>query len=219
MHLAATIVFSKFFLHLLRRLGGPGLIVLGLIDNSAIPLPGSMDAATILLSAAHKEPWWYYAIMATIGSIVGGYLTYRLGEKGGKETLEKKVSKKRAAKIYRIFERYGFWSVAVGAIAPPPVPFVPFLIAAGAMHYPRKNFLGAMALGRGVRYTLLAYLGSIYGRQILGWFGRYYKPLLYVLIGLAVAGGIAGIYFWRRYRRKGKPGRGTKAEKPVHDAA
>ena len=149
--------------------------------------------------------------MATIGSIIGGYLTYRLGAKGGKETLEKKISKKRAAKIYSIFDRYGFWSVAIGAIAPPPVPFVAFLIAAGAMHYPRRNFLAALILGRGVRYTLLAYLGSIYGRQILGWLGRYYEPLLYALIALAVVGGLAGLYFWWRYRRQNKNRRGTKA--------
>ena len=102
--------------------------MLGLVDNSAIPLPGSMDALTIVLSAAHKEPWWYYAIMATIGSIIGGYLTYRLGAKGGKETLEKKVSKKRAAKIYSIFERYGFWSVAIGAIVLRRFPSFLFLL-------------------------------------------------------------------------------------------
>ncbi len=119
MHLLAAVVVKKTIWHTLRRLGGPGLIVLGLVDNSAIPLPGSMDALTIVLSAAHKEPWWYYAIMATIGSLIGGYLTYRLGAEGGKETLEKKVSKKRAAKVYSIFERYGFWTVALGAICSP----------------------------------------------------------------------------------------------------
>jgi membrane protein YqaA with SNARE-associated domain len=219
MHLLAAIVVNKTMWRLLRHMGGPGLIVLGLVDNSAIPLPGSMDALTIVLSAARKEPWWYYATMATIGSIIGGYLTYRLGAKGGKETLEKKISKKRAAKIYSIFERYGFWSVAIGAICPPPIPFVPFLIAAGAMHYPRRNFLCALVLGRGVRYTVLAYLGTIYGRQILRWLGRYYQPLLYALIALGVVGGLTGLYFWWRYRRQSKNRRGTKAPGPMHDAA
>lgn len=219
MHLLAAIVANKTIWRLLQHMGGPGLIVLGLVDNSAIPLPGSMDLLTIVLSAAHKEPWWYYAVMATIGSIIGGYLTYRLGIQGGKETLEKKLSKKRAAQVYGIFERYGFWSVAIGAICPPPVPFVPFLLAAGAMHYPRRNFLGALVLGRGVRYTLLAYLGSLYERQILGWLGRYYRPLLYVLIALAVVGGLAALYFWWRNRHGSKRGRGSKTRGPMRDAA
>jgi membrane protein YqaA with SNARE-associated domain len=219
MHLVAAIVSHQTAGRLLQHMGGPGLIVLGLVDNSAIPVPGSMDALTVVLSAARKEPWWYYAIMATVGSMIGGFLTYRLGVQGGKETLERKVSKKRAQQIYTIFERYGFWSLAIGAIAPPPVPFVPFLLAAGAMHYPRRNFLAALALGRGVRYLMLAYLGSIYGRQILRWFGRYYHPLLYTLIVLAVVGGLAGLYFWWRYRNRGTHRRDEKDGRPMRDAA
>jgi hypothetical protein len=43
--------------------GGPGLIVLGIIDNSAIPVPGSVDAMTIVLAASQKSSWLYYALM------------------------------------------------------------------------------------------------------------------------------------------------------------
>ncbi len=204
MQLAAVALANRRFLHLLFRLGGPGLIVLGLIDNSAIPLPGSMDAATILLAAAHKEPWWYYAIMATVGALIGGYLTFRLGYKGGKETLDRKLSKKRAEQADRIFRKYGFWSVAVSAVCPPPIPIVPTLIVAGALKYPRKLFLTALALGRGVRYTVLAYLGHIYGRLIIRWLGQYYKPILYAGLCLVVLGVIAGVIFWRQKRDKSK---------------
>ena len=38
----------------LRHLGGVGLILLGLADNSVVPLPGSMDVLTILLAARHS---------------------------------------------------------------------------------------------------------------------------------------------------------------------
>jgi membrane protein YqaA with SNARE-associated domain len=216
MHLLAAVVFKKTFWNALRKLGGPGLILLGLADNSLIPLPGSMDAFTIVLSAAHRDLWFYYAIMATIGSILGGYLTYRLGAKGGKETLEKKISKRRAEKVYVIFSRYGFWSVSIAAVSPPPVPIVPFLIAAGAMHYPRTKFLSALTLGRSVRYTLLAYFGSIYGRRILHWIGRYYQPALYALIALAVVGGLVSFYFWRRYQRRRQK---TKSSPTIHKVA
>ena len=124
----------------LLHLGGPGLILLGLLDNSVIPLPGSMDVVTILLAAHHREPWIYYAVMATIGSLVGGYLTYRMARKGGKETLEKKFSPKRVKRVYAIFERWGFAAVAIPAMLPPPFPIVAMLLAAGAMQYPTKKF-------------------------------------------------------------------------------
>jgi membrane protein YqaA with SNARE-associated domain len=188
----------------LRRLGGPGLILLGLADNSVIPMPGSMDALTIWLAASHREFWIYYTLMATAGSVLGGYVTYRLARKGGKATLERKLSKNTAKKVYKKFERWGFWAVAVPALLPPPFPIVPSLLAAGAMQYSRKKFLGALALGRGIRFTIVAYLGARYGRHVLRFFSKYYKPALLVLIGFSVIAGLFGLFQYMRFRRENK---------------
>lgn len=189
----------------LERLGGVGLILLGFADNSPIPLPGSMDALVIILSAHQRHWWWYYATMAIIGSLVGGYAAYAVGKKSGKEALEKKIPKAKAEKIYDKFEKHGFWSLFIPALLPPPVPYSPFLIAAGALQYPRSKFFLAVGSARAIRYTALASLGSIYSRQIFGFFHKYYKPLFWTLIGLAVLGGIAAlIWTWIR-KRKGKP--------------
>lgn len=197
----------------LHRLGGPGLILLGLADNSVIPLPGSMDVFTIILAANHPEWWFYYSAMATLGAVLGGYLTYRLGREGGKETLEKKISKQKAEKVYKKFEEKGFWAIAVPAVLPPPVPIVPFLIAAGAMQYSRKRFLAALTVGRGIRFTVVGLVAAHYGTSIFKFFSKYYKPALYSLIGLAVAGGLTGLWFYLRYRRqhrgKEQPSKGT----------
>ena len=50
---------KKSALRWLIHLGGPSLILLGLVDNSVIPLPGSTDIVTILLAAHRREPWFY----------------------------------------------------------------------------------------------------------------------------------------------------------------
>jgi membrane protein YqaA with SNARE-associated domain len=186
----------------LRHLGGIGLVLLGLADNSVVPLTGSMDVLTIWLAARHREPWPYYAVMATLGAVIGGYITYALARKGGKETMERKLSKKRAAKVCKAFERWGFASIAIPALLPPPFPFLPFLLAAGAMQYSQKKFLAALTLGRGVRYTIVAWLGFHYGRHILRFFSQYYKLALAVLIGLAVLGSILSLIQYLRYRKK-----------------
>jgi len=186
----------------LRHLGGVGLVLLGLADNSVIPLTGSMDVLTIWLAARHREPWPYYALMATLGAVIGGYITYALARKGGKETMERKLSKRRAAKFCKAFARWGFAAVAIPALMPPPFPFLPFLLAAGAMQYSRKKFLAALALGRGLRYFLDAYLGFHYGRHILRFFSQYYKPALAILIGLAVIGTALTLVEYLRYRNK-----------------
>src|SRR5712675_301918 len=177
----------------LRRMGGPGLVLLGIADNSVIPLTGSMDGLTIYLAARHRETWPYYALMATLGAVIGGYITYALARKGGKQAMERKLSKKRAVQVSQAFERGGFFAVAVPALMPPPFPFVPFLLAAGAMQYSPRKFLGALTLGRGLRYTIAAGLGYIYGNNILRFFSRYSKPAMAILIGLAVIGAVLSL--------------------------
>jgi len=188
--------------HKLRRLGGPGLVLLGVADNSVIPLTGSMDVLTIWLAARHREPWPYYALMATIGAVIGGYITYALARKGGKETMERKLSRKRATQVSNAFERWGFFAVAVPALLPPPFPFVPFLIAAGAGQYPPKKFLAALATGRGVRYSIAAGLGYLYGSHVLRFFSQYYKPAVAILVGLAVIGSVLSLIQYLRMRKK-----------------
>lgn len=188
----------------LHRLGGVGLVVLGLADSSLIPLPGSMDVFTILLSA-HNRPWWpYYAAMATLGAVLGGYLTYRLSEKGGEETLERKIGRERAEKVYRKFEKQGGFWVFLGSVLPPPFPIVPVLMAAGVMQYPKRKFIAALSAGRGVRFFAVAYVGHIYGQAIISWLSQYYRPVLYGLIAAAVAGAIGALVYFKWYRPRHK---------------
>jgi membrane protein YqaA with SNARE-associated domain len=199
--LATKIATKNSALRWLIHLGGPGLILLGLADNSVIPMPGSTDVVTILLAAHHREPWFYYAIMATAGAVLGGYLTYRMARKGGKEALEKRFPEKRVKEVYAIFERYGFAAVAIPAILPPPFPIVPMLLAAGAMQYPTRKFLAALSVGRGIRFTILGYLGFHYGRHIVKFFALYYWPVMGFLIAFSVVGGLYGLHEYRRRQK------------------
>jgi membrane protein YqaA with SNARE-associated domain len=183
------------------------LILLGIADNSIVPLTGSMDVLTLWLAAGHRDIWPYYAVMATIGAVLGGYITYSLGRKGGKEAIEKRLKKSKAEKLFKRFDRWGFLTVAIGAMLPPPFPLVPVLLAAGALQYPRKQFVGALALGRSVRYFLLAGLGSLYARQITSFFNRYYKPAVLTLVGLAVIGSIIALREYLHSRKNSHPPR------------
>jgi membrane protein YqaA with SNARE-associated domain len=166
------------------HLGGLGFIPLGLLDSSVIPLPGSMDVLIIVLSARKQELWFYYAVMATLGSVIGAFVTYRLARKGGKETLERRFSATSLKKVYGIFARWGFGAIAVVALLPPPAPMVLFLFAAGAMQYSVKKFLVAMTLGRIVRYSLLAFLAARYGRKVLTVLLQHGHPVIIVFITL-----------------------------------
>jgi membrane protein YqaA with SNARE-associated domain len=183
-------------------LGGLGLIPLGLLDSSVIPIPGTLDVATILLSAQHEQLWLYYALMATVGSVVGGFATYRLARTGGKEALEHRFSRRTVDKVCEIFGRWGFGAIVIPALLPPPLPMVPFLLAAGAMQYPLRKFLTAFAFGRTFRYLILAYVAARYGRQIIGFIAAHGHPVI-VRITVALLGIAAAVfYFWRGSKTK-----------------
>jgi len=180
-----------------RHLGGPGLIVLGLVDNSAIPLPGSQDVLTIILAASQKTLWPYYAFMATVGAVIGGLVTYQLAHREGKALLARRLSAKRARQVEDAFAKWGFGAVVIPAMLPPPLPMTPFLLAAGALQYSRGKFLAALAIGRAIRYTLLAFLAATYGRQILRSILEHRDSIL--IAGIAAGVGVA-LYILLRYK-------------------
>ena len=93
-------------------------------------------------------------------------------------------------------------TVFTGSILPPPFPFTTVLMAAGVMQYPRKRFLYALTAGRAVRFFAVAYLSSLYGQQMIGFFSRYYRPVMYALIALAVTAGVGALVYFKWYRPK-----------------
>jgi membrane protein YqaA with SNARE-associated domain len=185
--IAKTAAARILFLRWLRHLGGPGLILLGLVDNSIIPLPGSMDIFVIVLAADQPHWWPYYAFMATLGAEIGGYLTYRLARGEGQGRLAKRLRRSQMEKVHSTFEKWGVLAVAVPAMIPPPFPMTPFLIAAGAAQYSLHKFLTALFVGRAVRYAILASLAALYGRAIIGFLAQHTRVAVWVSIFLMLA--------------------------------
>jgi membrane protein YqaA with SNARE-associated domain len=188
-----------------RALGPIGEVLLGIADASVIPTPGSLDILIILLVVGAPSHWWIFVIAATIGSAIGALMTYGIGVKGGKEGLEKRIPERKLKKVYGWSEKYGVGAVAVPALLPPPFPLSPFLIAAGALNVPKTKFIAAYSAGRLVRYSIVAWLGRLYGHRMIHWIQHYSRPIIWTLIVLAVLGGIAaGIYIYDR-KKKGLP--------------
>lgn len=198
----AAPTLARSFRRWILNLGALGFIPLGLLDSSVIPVPGSMDVLTIILSARNEKLWLLYAVMATIGSVIGAYVTYRVARKGGKETLERKFPAGTMEKVQRSFSRWGFGAIVIAALLPPPAPLVPFLFAAGAMKYSAKSFVFALTLGRIVRYSLLAFLAARYGRQMIRFISRNGQPSLIVIIVLVAAATAVLIYILATKRKK-----------------
>lgn len=188
----------------LLHLGGVGLAVAALVTNSVLPIPAGVEALTAILAASHPRLWWYYALMATTGSVAGGYLSYGVGQKGGEAALERKAPRSEVQRVRRIFERFGFWSILGPAIIP-VFPTLPFVIGAGVMKYPRRRAMLALAAGRLLRDGGVVLLAAVYGRRVLGMLAEYHGPAVVVLIAGALGAAVmvtAYVVKRKRFRRR-----------------
>ncbi len=196
---------------MLLRLGGIGLFGLAVIDSSVIPipLPGSTDLVLLLLTAFRSSSATSpieYASCAFAGSIVGGYMTWAAGKKGGEAALSRLGEGRFVRRVQKQVKTHGMISVAVAALIPPPVPLMPFLLAAGALGLTRGRFFISYCTGRAVRYGVVAWLGFHYGRHMLSLWQKYLNawtaPIITVYVALIVLGAAYGIWKFRKEKRK-----------------
>jgi membrane protein DedA with SNARE-associated domain len=200
-------------LHWLMNLGGVGLFVLAVVDSSVvpIPLPGSTDLVLLLLSAFRSQSLaspMIFAACAFAGSVIGGYTTWAAGKKGGEAALDRLGKGRFVRRVQGWVKRNGLLSVALASLLPPPVPLMPFLLAAGALGLSRARFLISYCTARAVRYGLVAWVGYKYGRQVINFWQRDLKgwstPILIGYISLLVLGALYGIWKYRKGMHKEK---------------
>jgi membrane protein YqaA with SNARE-associated domain len=175
---------------LVRHLGGFGLFLLAIVDSSPIPTFGGLDILTAILAARQREPWYYYAGVATAGSVIGAYLTFRIARKAGLDYLNRKFGQRKVARLLMYFKRWGTGALLVSTVVPFPFPTSAFFAIAGALDYPLRTFIIVVALGRAVRYGAIAAIASHYGRRFIVGLrhpGRHSGLLLAIAAAVVIA--------------------------------
>jgi membrane protein YqaA with SNARE-associated domain len=151
----------------LRYLGVSGLFLWAILDSFPLPIFGGSDILTAILAASHHHPWYEYAAVATAGSLIGAFITFRLARRAGLAYLHNKFGSGRVPTILRLFERWGTGALAVSTAIPFPFPTSVFYAAAGASSYHIGKYLAVVGICRAVRYSLLAILADHYGRHFI----------------------------------------------------
>lgn len=156
----------------------------------------------LVLMAARHANWFLLVIVASVGSAIGGYLSYRVGQSGGMAFLEKRIPARIFKLVCEWMERHAILAVAIPALLPPPMPLSPFVLAAGALRMSERKFLWAFTISRTVRHIIAAGLGLYYGRHILRFWDRlsekYATTLLIFTWSLILIS--CGIAFWQLYK-------------------
>jgi membrane protein YqaA with SNARE-associated domain len=198
-----------FFYSLLGYFLTPwGIVFMGALDSSLVFfLPLGIDFAVIVLAARKPELFWLYAILATIGSVIGAMVTFWIGRKVGEHGLTRLMKPSRLERVRNRVSHHAGLSVAALAIIPPPFPFTAFVLASGAFGGHPWTFFTTLAGVRVVRFLAEGGLAAIYGRRILGWMqSTVFEVIVGTLIVLAVVGtivsGVAVVRSTRRPRRQ-----------------
>ena len=147
-----------------------GVVVLAALDSTPfMSMPGGIDAAVVMLAARRDALAWMVALLATAGSVAGAALTFWMGIKIGAHELERYIPPKRLTRIRRKVRSVGALGLAVLDLIPPPFPFTPFILAAGALEVDASIFFITLTICRLFRFGAEAALARIYGQRILVW--------------------------------------------------
>ncbi len=165
---------TGFLLHLMFSLGLFGVFLVSIVDSSFVPLPvpGLTDIMLVIYAAQHANPW-LLILIATVGSALGGFFSYQVGQSGGMDFIEKRTPPKVFKRVTRWMESHAILAVALPAILPPPAPLSPFVLAAGALKMSRQKFMATFTVSRLIRHAIAVWLGLRYGKQVLEFWNRF----------------------------------------------
>lgn len=156
-------IFSYFYTKVLHwaahRHASWYLAGLSFAESSFFPIPPDVMLAPMVLARRHRA--WFYALVTTLASVLGGVLGYLIGMLAF-DTVGPWVEQSGYAEAYQHaqdwFDRWGVWVVFLAGFT--PIPYKIFTLSAGVASMAFIPFVLASLLGRGARFFLLA--GLIY---------------------------------------------------------
>ena len=175
--------------------GSWALFLLAVAESSFFPIPP--DVLLIALAISKPLKSFKYALICTLGSLVGGVFGYLIGVQFfniiGEPILNFYGIMDKYYRIQALYMRYN--ALAVGIAGFSPIPYKVFTIAAGACRIDFGIFMLASAVSRAGRFFLVGGLFRVFGPQIRGWIEKYLNLLTLIFVILLVGGFIIIRYF------------------------
>ncbi|MEE9259175.1 MAG: YqaA family protein [Nitrospinaceae bacterium] len=152
----------------------PALFLISFIESSVFPIPP--DVLLIAMVVAVPVGWFRYALVCSIGSVLGGMFGYLIGYQFmdliGMRIVEFYHFQEKFDKIGLLYEEYEAWAVAMAGFT--PIPYKVFTLAAGAFEINFLIFVLASTVGRSARFFLIAFLIKKYGPAIKVLIEKYF---------------------------------------------
>ncbi|MGE3231305.1 MAG: YqaA family protein [Hyphomicrobium sp.] len=136
------------------------------IESSFFPIPP--DVMLVPMVLANRLKAWWYATVATVGSVIGGVFGYLIGyfffEQVGRPILELYGKAEGFQTFVDWFNEWGVWILIIKGMT--PFPYKVLTITAGVTHMPIIEFMVASVIARAMRFYLVAALLYFFGEPI-----------------------------------------------------
>jgi membrane protein YqaA with SNARE-associated domain len=168
--------------------GSWALFILAFSESSFFPIPP--DVLLIALAVGKPEKSLKFALICSVGSVLGGILGYLIGWQFMAMLGEKIVDfyglTEKVDYIGSLYRQYDAWAVGIAGFT--PIPYKVFTITAGAFKINFLIFLLASALSRSLRFFLVGGLIYKFGPHIQTFIDKYFN-ILTVIFTIVLVGG------------------------------
>lgn len=188
-------VFRRLYQWTISWADRPGgtwaLFFIALAESSFFPIPPDVLLLALCVGASTKA--FRFALVCTVGSIIGGCIGYGIGYWGyeliGEPIVQAYHGEAVMAKIKDWYDAYGFWGNLAAAIT--PIPYKVFTIASGAFEFSFPGFLLSSVIGRSFRFFVVAGLLYFIGPKVKILIEKYFDILAMVFVVLLIGGFVA----------------------------
>ena len=162
------------------------LAILTFAESIFFPIPPDVLLAPMVL--AKPKNAWKLASLTTVASVIGGVVGYSLGylmfEPWIQPIIVEFGYQARFDKIMLWFSEWGVWVVFLAGFS--PVPYKLFTVSAGFLQMAFLPFLFVSAIGRGMRFFLVAGLIKWGGSPMEKKLRQYIDILGWGVVGIII---------------------------------
>jgi membrane protein YqaA with SNARE-associated domain len=161
------------------------------IESSFFPIPP--DVMLVPMVIANRAKAWWFATVATIGSVIGGGFGYAIGyfffEQVGLPILNFYGKAASFNDFAQWFNEWSVWIIVIKGMT--PFPYKVLTITAGVTHMPFLEFMLASVIARAMRFYLVAGLLYFFGEPIRDFIEKRLSLVTTVFVVLLVGGFVA----------------------------
>nr|WP_320116055.1 YqaA family protein [uncultured Desulfuromonas sp.] len=174
------------------------LFFLALAESSFFPIPPDVLLIALCLSLPRGAK--QYAVICTLGSVVGGMLGYAIGYGFWESTAPfffnwvPGFTPEVFSRIQHLFQEYDFWFVFTAGFT--PIPYKIITVGAGVFKLQFAIFIVASCISRGLRFFLIAWLIGRYGAAARTFIDENFNRLTIAFTVLLIGGFVVVRYLF-----------------------